>query len=258
MFSLLRLIQNEQMKIYARLRTWIMLAIHVLVVIGLAVLMKATSEGMMDHVLQFMGVATSLTMLSLIFSIIVAGDAVASEFAWGTIKLLLIRPVSRSKILLAKYVSAVLFMLTNLLLLLVVSYLIGLLLFGVSGTIAPGSSFPAILEAFGLKAIGMLMAVTLAFMISAAFRSSSLAIGLSIFLMLTANSFTYILTSFMKADWAKYLLFANTDLSPYVYGTPPAIPGMTLGFSVTVLVLYWLLFYAASWLLFTKRDVAGT
>ena len=37
------------------------------------------------------------------------GDMVAGEFTWGTIKLLLIRPASRSKILLSKYLTTLLF-----------------------------------------------------------------------------------------------------------------------------------------------------
>ncbi|MFD2875395.1 ABC transporter permease [Paenibacillus rhizoplanae] len=42
-----------------------------------------------------------------------AADSVAGEFTWGTIKLLLIRPWSRSKILLSKYISLVIFSLVS-------------------------------------------------------------------------------------------------------------------------------------------------
>ena len=44
-----------------------------------------------------------------IFTIIVAAGIVANEFSTGTIKLLLIRPVSRFKILCSKYVGSLLF-----------------------------------------------------------------------------------------------------------------------------------------------------
>ena len=44
-----------------------------------------------------------------VFVIIVAAGMVSSEFSWGTIKLLLIRPISRSKILLSKYLTLLLF-----------------------------------------------------------------------------------------------------------------------------------------------------
>ncbi len=45
----------------------------------------------------------------ILFTILIAAGIVAEEFTKGTIKLLLIRPVSRFKILLSKYVSTFLF-----------------------------------------------------------------------------------------------------------------------------------------------------
>jgi len=61
------------------------------------------------------------------------------------------------------------------------------------------------------------------------------------------------LTSF---SWAKYFLFENTDLTVYLNGTPK-IAGMTLSFSITVLIVHYIIFMAASWLVFTRRDVAS-
>ena len=58
---------------------------------------------------EFVEDATGLMTLITIFAAVIAGDIVASEFTWGTIKLLLIRPVSRTKILLSKYVATLLF-----------------------------------------------------------------------------------------------------------------------------------------------------
>ncbi|TVY05520.1 ABC transporter permease [Paenibacillus cremeus] len=259
MSSFLRLVQNEQTKIYTRLRTTVMLAILVLAVILTGILMKYVIETGMNHVLQFMAFLLTLnfTALTAIFTVIVAGDIVASEFTWGTIKLLLIRPASRGKILLAKYVSVVLFMLTFLLVTLIVSYFTGLILFGVSGTVSPDAGLSTIMKAYGLEFVSLLMSATLSFMISAVFRSSSLAIGLSIFLMFTSSAIVAVLAQ-LKYSWVKYLLFANTNLAPYVNGGKPVMPGMTLGFSVSVLVAYWIVFYVVSWLLFTKRDVAGS
>jgi ABC-2 type transport system permease protein len=52
-------------------------------------------------------------------------------------------------------------------------------------------------------------------------------------------------------------LFANTNLGLYFGGREPPIEGMTLGFSVTMLLLYYIVFLALSWYIFSKRDVAG-
>jgi ABC-2 type transport system permease protein len=248
------LIQNEQMKIYSRVRTWVMVGIIVSSVILMAVMWKYAIGTVMNHAFSFLSFGTNLSWLVFIFSVIVAGDSVASEFSWGTIKLLLIRPVSRSKILAAKYISVILFLIALMLVLFIVSYFVGLLFFGLSGTVTQEDSFAAILQLYAIKWIDLLVSATLAFMVSAAFRSSSLAIGLSFVLMFTANSAVALLTRY---NWIKYTLFANMDLSPYLLGGKPLIPGMTLGFSVSMLILYGLAFYGLAWLMFTKRDVAG-
>ncbi len=49
--------------------------------------------------------AAGLIIMVTLFTVIIAGDMVAGEFTWGTIKLLLIRPASRAKILLSKYLT---------------------------------------------------------------------------------------------------------------------------------------------------------
>ncbi|MEK8132395.1 ABC transporter permease [Paenibacillus filicis] len=256
MSSLLSLVQNENMKIYNRVRTWIMLGILILTIVMVGVLMKFVLEVPYTNVIQFMGATTYLTGLCTIFSVIVAGDIVASEFSWGTIKLLLIRPASRSKVLASKLVAVLLFTLCLLALHFIFSYFTGLLLFGAGAPLIPGESIGAITRTYLLDTVSIVMTVLLAFMISAAFRSSSLAIGLSIFLLLTKDGVVLVLSK-LKYEWIKYFLFANTDLLPYVTGGQPLFDDMTLGFSVTVIIVYAILFYLIAWLLFTKRDVAG-
>jgi ABC-2 type transport system permease protein len=100
----------------------------------------------------------------------------------------------------------------------------------------------------------MLMLATMAFMISAVFRNSSLAIGLSLFLMFMGGQVTRLIS--MKFDWAKYSLFANTDLLQYFEGVP-MVQGMTLGFSIMMIFIYFLFFQALAFYVFKKRDVAA-
>jgi ABC-2 type transport system permease protein len=73
---------------------------------------------------------------------VLAGDAVAGEASAGTLRYLLVRPVSRSRLLVAKLLSLVTFVLFAILAVLVTSYLTGLLLFGESTTSA-GVALPA-------------------------------------------------------------------------------------------------------------------
>ncbi|MBE3554796.1 MAG: ABC transporter permease, partial [Thermicanus sp.] len=65
-----------------------------------------------------------------------------------------------------------------------------------------------------------------------------------------------IVAALSRYGWVKYILFANTDLRQYFDGTP-LVEGMTLSFSITVLLAYFLIFNLLSWILFMKRDVAS-
>jgi ABC-2 type transport system permease protein len=204
-----------------------------------------------------------LSIVSLL-SIIVAAGIVANEFRWGSIKLLLIRPISRTKILISKYIAVLLFALFTLVFMLVVNWITGALFFGVEGmnpdiVLNKSDGFQAVsvvsevVSGYGYGLVNLVMMTTFAFMISAVFRNSALAIGTAIFLMFAGNT---IVAAFAERPFAKYILFANTNLKQYADGDV-WIKGMTLGFSITVLIVYYIVFVALAWIFFTKRDVAG-
>lgn len=205
-----------------------------------------------------------LVALVSLFTIIVAAGITANEFRWGTIKLLLLRPISRTKILFAKYVSVLIYALTMLFALFVLSFIVGSLLFGMdgfsdtyvysqAGEIKSANIFSLTIFQYLLSFVELMMMATFAFMIAAVFRNTSLAIGLAIFLMMAGSS---IVVFFMDKEWAKYILFANTDLNQFIEGTP-FFSGINLGFSIVVLAVYYVLFMLLSWVFFTRRDVAG-
>lgn len=315
MLALFNLIRNENMKIYRRWRTWVLIGITLIVLIGMGAIVKHTdkpappnwkdqlqtqiqsmktqmnnpsvtippevkaqlqSEIAMDQYaidhnippdqntgVSFTKDASALISLLTIFTIVVAGDSVASEFGWGTIKLLLVRPASRTKILWSKFLATLLFGLFQMAILLVGSYVLGGLLFGFGGWDQPFvysdasgihqlNMFGSTMLTYGLKAISLLMYVTIAFMISAAFRSSALAISLSILIMFVGNIIVALLQSY---SWVKYVIFANLDLTQYILGNAP--DGMTMRFSLIVLAVYFVVLHACAWLLFVKRDVAA-
>lgn len=213
----------------------------------------------------FLTDASQMIEFAGLFTIIIAAGIVASEFNWGTIKLLLIRPIKRGKILAAKYLTVLLFGLFMLFILFAFSGIYGMILFGFpsdpvpylnyyNGTVTEQSMLVHLINYFGLKSINMIMLATMAFMISAAFRNSSLAIGLSLFLMFMGGQLTRLIA--VKYEWAKYILFANTDLLQYFEGAP-VVEGMTLGFSVIMIIIYFLLFQAVAFYVFKKRDVAA-
>lgn len=305
------------MKIYRRLRTWIMVALILVAVVLVAWVMHVHQhvdanwkQGLMIQVdalqkqlnqpnkhmpavaianlkqqltmdkyyiahninpslttgLKFASTAVNLSTLVIAFILVVAGDIVASEFSTGTIKMLLTQTATRTKILASKYIVAILYGLFMMFALLVFSYAVGGLFFGFGGAgqsnFYPGanlevksmSMFAYWLMQYGFLVIQMIMTVTIAFMISAIFRSSALAITISLLAFIVGSTIVGALSSF---GWVKYILFANTNLTQYVVGGPQ-FKGMTLGFSITMLIVYFVVMSVLSWIVFVKRDVAYT
>ncbi|WP_308422906.1 ABC transporter permease [Paraliobacillus quinghaiensis] len=312
--NFIRLIQNENMKLYSKKATWVMIGILAIIVLAVGLILRFMDDNNLKEygddwreelqvenasvqndngdyteasyrvnieknkyhlendikpqsygAMQFVYDNIGLAMLISLFTIIVAAGILANEFQWGTIKLLLIRPVTRLKILASKYVAVLIYALTLLVFLVVFSWIVGALLFGINGLNPSAvmydingykqvSLLPEIIEGFGYRMVNLVMMATFAFMISAVFRNTSMAIGIAIFLMLAGNT---IIPFVSQYSWAKYILFANTDLSQYQSGGHPLLDGMSLSFSISVLLVYYVIFIVASWLSFTKRDIAG-
>lgn len=199
-----------------------------------------------------------------LFTIIVGAGIVSSEFVGGTIKLLLIRPYKRWKILLSKYVAVISYAIELLIVLFVISFILGIIFLDKQGAMTPylyvkdGIVYEKnillyILGEYGYACVDLIMMVTFAFMMSTVFRSNAMAIGLSIFLMFMG---TTICAALSKYEWVKYILFANLNIKQYYsIGTPP-VEGMTLTFSVIILIVYFIVFNVISWLAFCKRDAS--
>lgn len=250
-----RLVANENMKIYYRVRTWVMLSLLLLFNAAMPAMLYWTNASM-DVWTVFTWTESFTIYLSAIFTVIIAADIVAGEFVGGTIKLLLIRPWSRGKILLSKFVSLCLFLLLCAAITAVAGIAASQLLFSASTGFANssgGSSMDSSLLLLLTDMIQVFVISLIAFMLSTVFRSGGLAIGLSLLFLFTKDIFSFIFNP-ERFEWAKYLLFLHTDLSGYLK-SPVGPGGVGLGFSVTILVVYCLLFILISWMAFAKRDV---
>jgi ABC-2 type transport system permease protein len=254
LFDFVQLIRNELMKIFERLRTWVFMILLIFGTFVTAFLLKfiMRAAGMEENLWGLAYQCTHLLPVAEMFAVVIAGEIVSGEFSWGTVKLLLIRPVNRTKILWSKYVAAVLVAFMLVLILFVSSLLFGMVFFGFAG--GEREVVKNVFTEYANYSVDLIMMVTLAFMLSALSRSNSLAIGLSIFFLFAGTVISEILRS-LDVSWGKYLLFSNTDFSQYSNGEP-MFKGMTPAFSVTVLVIYFVLFQAVAWWSFTKRDVS--
>ncbi|MFP7478668.1 ABC transporter permease [Terribacillus saccharophilus] len=212
---------------------------------------------------EFLYQGNLITSVLSLLTIIVAGGIIANEYRWGTIKLLLIRPATRTKIFFAKYTSVLLFALTALIVLFIFSWLFGMLFFGLGGDgsmlqvkdgeVVEISVWTRIAQDYGLQLVKLVVWATFAFMISAALRNGALAIGTAIFLMFVGSS---VIPFIYDKPFAKYVLFSNLDLTQFTTGMK-LIDDLTLTFAVVTIIVYYLIFLVVGWVLFAKRDVAG-
>ncbi|SHF72794.1 ABC transporter permease [Ornithinibacillus halophilus] len=215
------------------------------------------------NVWSYIDINTALVSLIGVFVIIVGASIVAHEFNKGTIKLLLVRSVSRTQILASKFITTILFGLFLLAILFSLSFIVGSILFGFDGSSIHLSAIDGEVKErsrilfLGLSylssSVTLLMLTAFSFMISTIFRSETIAIALSVMFLFIGTNATSILALF--TDWAKYSLFANTDLQVY-FADGPMIEGMTLGFSIAVLVIYFVIFLYLAFIFFKKRDVS--
>ncbi|CAL8901130.1 ABC transporter permease subunit [Bacillus pumilus] len=313
---MIRLIQNEWMKISYRIGTWIMVGLLVLGMIATLIFALKTndedqSSGAWKAQLEMMNtenkkelkeigsgyfkrslekeiaindyrikhnlppadqfsdsvwdyVKTNVSLLQLVgvFVIIIASTIVSAEYKHGTIKLLLIRPPSRLKILISKYITVQLYALLLVVVLFILSFILGALFFGLNtdyvsliyqnGEVVERSQFANMVFYYLANCAMFVVLGTLAFAISTIFRSEAISIAISVLAYIVGGTITSILMLFF--DWTKYLLFAN-DPSQYFMEQVTVIEGMSLGFSLTVLVIYWAIFLAIALIVFQKREV---
>ncbi|MDE6148913.1 MAG: ABC transporter permease [Ruminococcus sp.] len=207
--------------------------------------------------------STSLVSLIGLLIIVIAGSSVASEFSQGTIKFLLINPVKRWKILMAKYFTVISLGYVMLALLFLIMIPAAGLIVGFDGVSAPYvyvsggevheiSSFLQAIKLYLLNSVEVIVMATFAFSLSSLFKSAALAIGSGVFLMLSGSMIVQILALF-KQDWARYLIFANTDLS-VIYNGNSLFPQHSLTFALIVIALHMVVFLITAWDGFVKRE----
>ncbi|MBC2257052.1 ABC transporter permease [Listeria booriae] len=274
---MMALIANETRKISLRFSTWLYPIIIMVVILALATIFRSASPDI-DNV-QFMLSINGISMfLVALFSIVVASSVVASEFSFGTIKLLLVRPYKRWEILLSKYIVVMLYAVALALFTLLITYLISGLLtsFGsltqdVSGIIPTYSENGDILNA-GLTAINalstqlgfflveLIFSMSIAFMVSSLLRSQALAVGIGLFLLFInsiAGGITLMLAE--KFEWFKYIFVTPLyyiNMNSNGMGSTEIDSGLSTGLAIGILAVYYIVFMALSFVFFQKRDVS--
>jgi ABC-2 type transport system permease protein len=205
---------------------------------------------------------------------LVGGDMIAGEANMGTLRLLISKPISRSTLLISKFLAATIYTLLLLIWMAILSLFLSLLIFG-SGDLMvfqsqviiqiPASDvFWRYLAAFGFAAIAMTAVAALSFFLSLFAENSigpivaamSIVIVCTILttmdlpLFLTMKPFLF--TSHMLG-WKGFFDIQATEGNSAVPGSIQNLPGILR--SASILVLHIIGFVTAAVVIFRKKDV---
>lgn len=199
--------------------------------------------------------------------VIVAGVSISEEFNKGTVKLLLVRPYSRTKILISKLIAVFITMLVTTVAILLLQFIIGGIVYGfgtymmnvvqfdfTTNSIITLNIFAYIGLIFICKLPIFILIGTLAFALSTLFLNSPLAVALPILGYMGSDVINMIAISY-KWDWVKYFVTPNWDLSQYLFGGTPMFSGISIEFSITICAIYFVIMLVASIVSFKKRNI---
>lgn len=188
---------------------------------------------------------------------VVAGDAVAGEAGSGTLRYLLVAPAGRSRLLLAKYASTLVFCLTATLVVAVSALTVGMLLFPVgdvtliSGTqISFGEGLLRAVVIAGVVAASLVGMAAVGLFVSTLTNSGIAAMATTVGLLITAQ----ILDQFPQLHAVQPYLFPHYWLSFADLLREP-VYWEQLQRNLGLQALYAAVFGSAAWARFTTKDI---
>lgn len=275
-----QLIQIELYKIFKKPRTYIAFAAIAAIIFLVQLALYVDGQTYLDFAMQSVNesfsiegkklngyfVAYSILQTLLVhvplLIALVAGDMVAGEANMGTLRLLVSKPVSRTRLLIAKFLAASVYTAALLTFMAILSLFGSMLIFGTSDLIVFKSDMLLILNkddvlwryvaAFGFALLAMSTVAALAFLLSVLAEN---AIGPIIATMSVVIVFTILTTMnipFFNA--LKPYLFTNHMLNWKGFFDNPVDKSEVLK-SAGVLSAHIVLFVAASIVIFRKKDI---
>ena len=269
-----RFLRSELWLIFGRRRNWAGLAVLAVVPIVVAIVIKvsppsATGVGGPDFFREITsnGLFVALSSLSMELPLFlplavaaIASDSIAGEANVGTLRYLLAVPVTRTRMLVVKYLGIVVFSFAATLVVAGVGTLIGLALFGGGdATSLSGTSLPFWSAALRVFAVCCYLTVQLSALGAIGLFASSLTeqpIGATIAVMvLTVLSF--ILDSLTQLSWLHPYLFSHYWLAFGDLLRDPVVFDGPLRSGLLAAAAYTAVFWTAAWARFNGRDITS-
>lgn len=217
---------------------------------------------------ELINVFSSYTLFITIAIVIIAGTIISEEFNKGTIKLLLVKPYKRIKILVAKFIACLIVLALTYVVVALLQTIIGGFTYGFndySNQIIIYNFKTNAVETIGLfkylviSGLSILpqyiLIMTLAFTLSVLFNNSPIAVALPLVGMMGAEIINELAYQFEKAKFLMYFVTPNWDLSIYLFGKLPQFEPISLPFSIIICLIYFAIMAIVSIVVFKKREI---
>lgn len=288
------LLQIELYKIFRKPRTYLAFAIIAafifLIQLGLLVNGKDWMKFMLGSLDETMnidynklinGYAVCFFVLNLllvhvpILVALVAGDVVSGEASMGTLRLLAAKPVSRTQIILAKYLATAVYVFALLFWIAVVSLVISIAVFGQNDLIVAKENGLQLIEssdvlwryfcAFGFAFIAMMVVAAISLLLSVLSENSIGPIVATVGIIIVCTLVSemeipiyqryikpYLFTTYMLG-WKGFFYIGSTEDGETIKGSIQYLPGILK--SIAALLIYIVALVGTSVFIFRKKDI---
>lgn len=219
--------------------------------------------------LEYM-VADMAVLFVVIIGIMIGATIIAEEFNKGTIKLLLVRPYSRRKILLAKLIACILTIIISILVMILIEAVISGIEYGFNtlgepmvlydynaDSVITMNVFKYLLIEIACLSPMIFIIAFIALMIGTISSNTSVASTITYLVYLMANIIDSIIQvgegTWLK--WAKYFPTVNWDFRQYLNEALPTIEGMTFGVSFLICLITVAVILVVTFEVFNRKNI---
>ncbi len=203
----------------------------------------------------------------IVMIVMVAGTIVSEEFNKGTIKLLLIKPYTRHKLLLSKLITIFIMIAFSIFAVIIMELIVGGIIFGFDSLSVPVLAYNfntqtlesmSIFTYLGIQVLVQLpkyiLLATLAFACSTLFTNSAVAIAIPLLGYMSADIINQLVVQF-KVEFMRFFVSMNWNFNEYLFGNLPRMEGMTALFSDIICILYFIAMIVPTFLVFKKKNI---
>ena len=207
------------------------------------------------------------SFLIIVFIILISAAIVSDEYSKGTIKSLLITPYSRYRIIIAKFITSIIYMLLLITLLFIYELIIGGLIYGfdslslpvlvynfTSQSLATSNVFSYWLISLAAIIPFYLMILLIAFTLSTVLTNTGGAITIT-FLTYLGSSIINAIAETYNIWIFRYIISLNWNFNQYLFCNTPTYSHITLPFSIIIYIIYFVILLGISIIVFKKRDI---